>query len=52
MKKVAGIFAVVVFTVGLFASQLTDNSISISDYDTEISCGICSGEIDERGSTS
>ena len=51
MKKVAGIFAVVVFTVGLFATQLTDNSISLADYDNAITCGDCDGDIDRRGST-
>lgn len=50
MKKVASIFAVVVFTVGLFATQLADNTISIDDMENAIACGSCDSKSDDRGS--
>lgn len=49
MKKVAGIIAVAVFTLGLFATQLADNSI-LTDFENAIACGDCEyGENDDRG---
>lgn len=52
MKKVASIFAVVVFTVGLFATQLADNSISLDDIENAIACGDCDSRADNRGGNS
>ncbi len=49
MKKVASILAVVVFTVGLFATQLADNSISLADFENAIACGDCDDKNDDRG---
>ena len=52
MKKVASIFAVTVFTIGLFATQLADNSISLVDFENAIACGDCDNPInDDRGNS-
>lgn len=52
MKKVASIFAVAVFTVGLFATQLADNNISLADLENAIACGDCDTKADNRGENS
>lgn len=52
MKKVASIFAVVVFTVGLFATQLADNTISLDDIENAIACADCDMKSDDRGGIS
>lgn len=51
MKKVAGIVAVVVFSVGLFASQI-ENTIEFGfDIENILACSRCSGGGDPRGGT-
>lgn len=51
MKKVASIVAVVVFAIGLFATQM-ENTIDFSfDIENMLACGDCSGGGDPRGGT-
>ena len=48
MKKVAGFVAVVLFALGLFATQL-ENTVDF-DFDIEnmLACGDCGGDDDPR----
>ncbi len=48
MKKVAGIVAVVVFTVGLFATQIEKTIEFGFDIENILACANCSGDIDPR----
>jgi len=47
MKKVVSIIAVVMFTLGLFATQLQNDSIS-TDIENANSCGECESPMMER----
>ena len=51
MKKVASIVAVVVFALGLFATQM-ESTIDLGfDIENMLACGDCSGGDDPRGGT-
>ena len=51
MKKIASVVAVVVFAIGLFATQI-ENTIEFGfDIENILACANCSGGSDPRGGT-
>ncbi len=49
MKKIASVVAVVVFAMGLFATQI-ENTIELGfDIENMLACANCSGGDDPRG---
>ncbi len=51
MKKVASVVAVVVFALGLFATQMDDSIDFGFDIENMLACDDCSGGDDPRGGT-
>ncbi len=48
MKKAAGILAVTLFTMGLFATQTNDILNDVFNIENAVACGGCYAESDER----
>jgi len=48
MKKVASILAVVVFTLGMFATQTNDILENVFDIENALACAGCYAEGDDR----
>ncbi|VAW15854.1 hypothetical protein MNBD_BACTEROID03-2383 [hydrothermal vent metagenome] len=48
MKKVTSIVAVVIFTLGMFATQTNDILENVFDIENALACGGCYAESEDR----